>query len=188
MRAAVRRAGRDASVDVAKSVRRSVLARRSPEAVSRAAAPTIFGKTENEFSASTPLARRRALVVWRCRLTGALVGRQNRPVAEGGGGARAPDRTREQRLRALEQANAVRTARAKLKRQLASGEIGLMQILADPPACVRTARLREVLLAVPKIGSVRAGRILAHCRIADAKTLAGLTDRQRGELIKLFRC
>jgi len=89
-------------------------------------------------------------------------------------------------LRALEQANEVRTARAKLKKELASGKIEPVQILADPPACVRTARVREVLLAVPKIGSVRAGRILAQCGIAHSKTLGGLTERQRDELIDLF--
>jgi hypothetical protein len=108
-------------------------------------------------------------------------------VSEGSAGAGVPGRSREQRLRPLEQANEVRTARAKLKRELASGKIELVQILADPPACVRTARIRDVLLVVPKIGSVRAGRILAQCRIAHSKTLGGLTDRQRGELINLFR-
>ena len=108
-------------------------------------------------------------------------------MSEGSAGAGVPGRSREQRLRALEQANEVRTARAKLKKELASGKIELVQILADPPACVRTARVREVLLAVPKIGSVRAGRILAQCGIAHSKTLGGLTDRQRGELIDLFR-
>ena len=108
-------------------------------------------------------------------------------MSEGSAGAGVPGRSREQRLRALEQANEVRAARAKLKRELASGKIELLQILADPPACVRTARIRDVLLVVPKIGSVRAGRILAQCRIAHSKTLGGLTDRQRGELINLFR-
>ena len=107
-------------------------------------------------------------------------------MSEGSAGAGVPGRSREQRLRALEQANEVRTARAKLKKDLASGKIELVQILADPPACVRTARVREVLLAVPKVGSVRAGRILAQCGIAHSKTLGGLTDRQRGELIDLF--
>ena len=108
-------------------------------------------------------------------------------MSEGSAGAGVPGRSREQRLRALEQANEVRTARAKLKKELASGKIELVQILADPPACVRTARIRDVLVVVPKIGSVRAGRILAQCRIAHSKTLGGLTDRQRGELINLFR-
>jgi hypothetical protein len=108
-------------------------------------------------------------------------------VSEGSVGAGVPGRSREQRLHALEQANEVRRARARLKKELAAGKIELVQILADPPACVRTARVRDVLLAVPRIGSVRAGRILAQSRIAHSKTLGGLTDRQRGELISLFR-
>jgi len=106
-----------------------------------------------------------------------------------GGKARAsvPGRSREQRLRALEHANEVRSARAKLKQDLAAGEIELAQILACPPACMRTARVRDLLLVLPQIGSVKAGRILARCGIAHAKTLAGLSDRQRAELLNLFR-
>jgi hypothetical protein len=41
-------------------------------------------------------------------------------------------------------------------------------------------------LVLPQIGSVKAGRILARCGIADSKTLAGLSDRQRAELLNLF--
>jgi len=81
----------------------------------------------------------------------------------------------------------VRSARAKLKRELAAGEIELAQILVKPPRCVRTARVRDVLLVLPKIGSVKAGRILAQCGIAHSKTLGGLTERQRAELISRFR-
>jgi len=77
--------------------------------------------------------------------------------------------------------------RATLKQELASGKLELAQIVADPPACVRTARVRDLLLVLPKIGAVRAGRILGQCGIAHSKTLAGLTDRQRRELINLFR-
>jgi hypothetical protein len=39
---------------------------------------------------------------------------------------------------------------------------------------------------VPKIGPARVNRTLAYCRIADSKTIAGLTDRQRTELIHLL--
>jgi hypothetical protein len=108
-------------------------------------------------------------------------------VSVGTAPAAVPGRSREQRLRALQQANEIRLARAKLKKELASGKLELAQILAEPPACVRTARLRELLLALPKIGSVKAGRILAQCGIAHSKTLAGLSDRQRAELLNLFR-
>jgi len=103
-------------------------------------------------------------------------------VSGGKSRASVPGRSREQRLRALKRANEIRTARAQLKRQLAAGEIELAQILAQPPACARTARVRDLLLALPRIGSVKAGRILARCGIAHSKTLAGLSDRQRAEL------
>jgi transposase len=93
----------------------------------------------------------------------------------------------EQRRRALRQANQVRSERARLKKDLATGKVGLPEILARPPVCVRTARVFDLLVALPKIGSVKAGRILTRCRIADSKTLAGLTDRQRAELTNLFR-
>jgi hypothetical protein len=120
-------------------------------------------------------------------LTSGLFWLENRNVSESSAAAGVPGRSREQRLRSLEHANEVRMARAELKKNLASGTIKLVQILADPPPCVRTARVRDLLLVLPKIGSVKAARILAHCGIAHAKTLGGLTERQRGELINFFR-
>jgi hypothetical protein len=107
-------------------------------------------------------------------------------VSVGKAPAAVPARSREQRQRALQQANEIRMARAKLKKELASGKLTLVQILAEPPACVRTARLRELLLVLPKIGPAKAGRILAQCGIAHSKTLAGLSDRQRAELLNTF--
>jgi transposase len=87
----------------------------------------------------------------------------------------------------LRLANEIRSARAQLKKELASGKIELAQILAQPPEYVRTARVRDVLLALPKIGSVKAARILADCGIAHSKPLGGLTERQRTELLNRFR-
>jgi hypothetical protein len=89
-------------------------------------------------------------------------------------------------LRALAKANEVRVERARLKRAVAAGRIQLARVVADPPACAQTAKVRELLLAVPRIGPARADRLLARCRIAHAKTLAGLSERQRGELVELL--
>ena len=41
-------------------------------------------------------------------------------------------------------------------------------------------------MAVPKFGRVKAARLLNQCRISQSKTVGGLSDRQRGELIGLF--
>jgi hypothetical protein len=99
----------------------------------------------------------------------------------------APGRSREQRLRALQRANEVRSARAQLKKELASGQIELARILVRPPEFARSAKVHDLLLLLPKVGPVKAGRMLAHCRIAHSKTLGGLSDRQRSELTDLVR-
>jgi hypothetical protein len=98
-----------------------------------------------------------------------------------------PTRSPEQRLWALARANEVRLARARLKRDLAAGRVALAEVLSEPPACVEMAKVRELLLAVPGIGPAKADRAFAHCRIAEAKTVAGLSGRQRAALVELLR-
>ena len=39
-----------------------------------------------------------------------------------------------------------------------------------------------ILLALPKVGSVKATRILNGCRVSPSKTFGGLSERQRAEL------
>ena len=99
----------------------------------------------------------------------------------------APARTLDQRRRALRHANEIRIGRARLKRELASGRVRIEDVIAEPPEFARTAKVYDLLLALPKVGPAKAARSLTRCRIAPSKTLAGLTDRQRHELIGLFR-
>jgi len=87
-------------------------------------------------------------------------------------------------VNALGRANDVRTRRALLKRELGAGTIRIVDLLADPPGSIETATVRQLLLALPQFGPVKVRRLLAQCRIADAKTVAGLTDRQRAALIE----
>jgi hypothetical protein len=94
---------------------------------------------------------------------------------------------REQRMRSLGRANQIRTARATLKKDLASGRVQIEDVLAHPPAFATTAQVSELLLAVPGFGPVRATRWLARCQIPHQKTAAGLSKRQRDTLIALLR-
>lgn len=98
-------------------------------------------------------------------------------------GRAVPEQTVSQRMRALGLANEVRSDRARLKRQLSDGTVELVSVIADAPACVQTTKVYELLLALPKVGPARATRWLSQCRIAPSKTVAGLTERQRQELI-----
>jgi hypothetical protein len=100
---------------------------------------------------------------------------------------KTPSRSLDQRLDALERANRIRVSRAQLKRELKSGETSFDQVLLDPPGFVLTAKVYDMLLAVPRLGRVRASKLLAQCRISHSKTIGGLSDRQRAELVDLFR-
>ena len=98
-----------------------------------------------------------------------------------------PDRSPTQRLEALKLANAVRTERASLKRDLKAGRVRIEAVLSDPPECVHTAKVADIMLAVPRYGRVKVAKILQRCRISPSKTVIGLSERQRGELIDALR-
>lgn len=97
-----------------------------------------------------------------------------------------PEIPAQQRLLSLARANEVRVERAHLKRALAAGSVAFVEVLANPPICARTAKVGDLLLSVPGIGPAKSGRALAHCRIANTKTMSGLSDRQRAALIHQF--
>jgi len=99
----------------------------------------------------------------------------------------APERSLNQRLDALARANLIRTQRAQLKRDLKSGRLSIQALLIDPPEYVETAKVFDLMLAVPKYGRVKVNKILAYCRISPSKTIGGLSERQREELIALLR-
>jgi hypothetical protein len=101
--------------------------------------------------------------------------------------AAVPERTHEQRMRALRRANEIRSRRAKLKRDLKAGTVKVESLLRDPPAYVLSAKAFDMILAVPKYGRVKANKILTQCRISPSKTIGGLSARQRGELVSQLR-
>ncbi len=98
----------------------------------------------------------------------------------------APVRSLDQRMDALKRANDVRVRRAKLKKDLKDGRVRIEAILGSPPEYVETAKVIDILMAVPKFGRVKAARFLNTCRISQSKTVGGLSERQRTELIELF--
>ena len=99
----------------------------------------------------------------------------------------APLRSLDQRMEALRRANEIRVRRAQLKKDLKSGDVRIESILRDPPDYVETAKVIDILMAVPKFGRVKAARFLNQCRISQSKTVGGLSERQRAELVGLLR-
>lgn len=95
-----------------------------------------------------------------------------------------PVRSLPQRMDALRKANEIRTQRAHLKKELKSGDRDIVEVLTSPPDYLLTAKVIDLLLVVPKFGRVKATRVLTKCRISQAKTVGGLSDRQRAELVE----
>ena len=99
----------------------------------------------------------------------------------------APERSHVQRMDALQRANQIRTQRAQLKRDLRAGVVPIDSLLLSPPEFLETAKVVELLLAVPKYGRVKANKVLQQCRISPSKTVGGLSERQRTEIVDLLR-
>ena len=99
----------------------------------------------------------------------------------------APERSLVQRMEALQRANDVRSRRAQLKRDLKAGRHSIHQLLLQPPDYVETAKVVDMLLAVPKYGRVKVDKILRQCKISPSKTVGGLSERQRNELVGMLR-
>src|SRR3954465_15944262 len=100
--------------------------------------------------------------------------------------AQAPLRSLDQRMEALKRANDIRVRRAQLKKDLKTGSANIDDILRNRPGYVSTAKVFDILMAVPKFGRVKAARFVNQCRISQSKTVGGLSERQRAELIGLF--
>lgn len=108
-----------------------------------------------------------------------------------------PERSLEQRMAALATANRVRTVRRKLKEALRAREVSLEAVVALDLEGIRqavdiaeledgdldTMRVYDAILAAPKFGRVKANRALNSVPVSPSKTLAGLTYRQRVELL-----
>lgn len=90
-------------------------------------------------------------------------------------------------MRALEMANEIRTKRAQLKKDLKGGRVKIDKLLLDPPEWLGSAKVFDIILAVPKYGRVKVNRVLNQCRISPSKTIGGLSERQRAELVTLLR-
>src|SRR5689334_8708822 len=99
----------------------------------------------------------------------------------------APERSLNQRMDALARANEIRIKRAQLKRDLKAGRRSIHSLLLDPPEYVETAKVFDMLLAVPKYGRVKVNKVLQQCRISPSKTIGGLSQRQRAELVSMLR-
>lgn len=89
----------------------------------------------------------------------------------------APDPALAQRMTALAEANRVRMHRAHLKREVAAGRKGLLDLMEHPDCASMT--VVDALLALPRVGRVKAAKVLRRVGISSTRPLDRLTERER---------
>ncbi len=84
-----------------------------------------------------------------------------------------------QRLKALEQANQVRLARAELKRRITDGDVSAAEVILSCPDGAQRWTVSELLRAQRRWGATRCRKFLERNGISEIKSIGSLTERQR---------
>ena len=85
----------------------------------------------------------------------------------------------EQHLRALEYANRVRLARARLKRRIAAGELSAAEVVLNCPWQAHSMSISDLLMSQKRWGRTRCRRLLVSLGVPENKQMGTLTERQR---------
>lgn len=99
-----------------------------------------------------------------------------------------PELDDQARRAALAKAAEARKVRAELKQQLKDGEVTLAEVLArsDTDEVVGKTKVSAVLEAMPKVGKVRARKLMERLDISPSRRLRGLGANQRRRLLDEF--
>jgi hypothetical protein len=85
----------------------------------------------------------------------------------------------EQHLRALEYANRVRLARARMKRKIAAGELSAAEVVLSCPWQAHSMSISDLLMSQKRWGRTRCRRLLVSLGVPENKQVGTLTERQR---------
>jgi hypothetical protein len=94
-------------------------------------------------------------------------------------GNSATDGAEQQHLRALEYANRVRLARARMKRKIAAGELSAADVVLTGPWQAHSMSVSDLLMSQKRWGRTRCRRLLVSLGVPENKQIGTLTERQR---------
>jgi hypothetical protein len=99
--------------------------------------------------------------------------------------ATPPSLSPEQRAAALQKAAEARTARAELKERLKMGQLSLGDALANADTDDVVGKLKVVTLleSLPRVGKVKARKVMEEIGIAENRRVRGLGAQQRQALL-----
>jgi hypothetical protein len=84
-----------------------------------------------------------------------------------------------QRVQALDRANQVRSARALLKRRIASGDLTAAEVILSHPWQIDRMPIAELLISQRQWGMRRCHQFLLGVTLQESKTIGSMTERQR---------
>ena len=90
-------------------------------------------------------------------------------------------------MRALEQANRIRLARAELKRRIAKGDVAVADVLLDPSDEIAGMELYELLTSQKRWGTTRCAKFMDSIGLNETKTIRSLTERQRSAMAAVLQ-
>ena len=91
-----------------------------------------------------------------------------------------------QHMQALQRANAVRLARAELKRRVAIGEITAADVILGTPWEAASMTVSDLLTSQRRWGHTRSRKFLQCIPMSENKTVGSMTDRQRHALAQML--
>lgn len=91
-----------------------------------------------------------------------------------------------QHLAALDRANKIRLGRAKIKKDLKSGDTTISELTLKIPEVLETAKLFEIISSMDRWGKYRTRRVLRELGFSEMVTFGALTERQKKLLIEKF--
>jgi hypothetical protein len=130
------------------------------------------------MSAASTIAPASPVSVPRRRLKPRILESQN-----GSAQAEAKQRGTTQCMQALARANAVRLARAALKRDISAGRRRITEVIMDSPWETESMSLSELLCSQRRWGRARSRKLLSSTALNEGKRVGTLTERQRRILV-----
>lgn len=100
-----------------------------------------------------------------------------------------PTMTNEQRTEALEKANQTRKERAEIRKKIGDGKLTIQDVFTmsdEGNTAAAKMRVTQLLNSFPRIGRVKAEKIVDRCDISRTRRVQGLGTAQRRKLIEAF--
>ncbi|MEA3509847.1 MAG: integration host factor, actinobacterial type [Actinomycetota bacterium] len=99
-----------------------------------------------------------------------------------------PPMSDEQRADALAKAAAARRQRAEIKALLKTGSLTLDEVFerAETDDIVAGTKVFPLLASMPRMGKIKAKRLMEELGIAENRKIRGLGSRQRADLLQTF--